>query len=64
MSYKAMQQLRKSIENALAKGAITAAEALTLTHYYAMSSRSASRYTSEQDKSLYASIAKKVRKSI
>lgn len=61
MSYKAMQQIRKSIEAALAKGAITAAEAMTLTHHYQVGNRNAKRYTSTEDKRLLANIAMKVR---
>jgi hypothetical protein len=63
MSYKAMQQIRLTINNALAKGAITAAEAMTLTHHYSMGSRSAKRYTSTEDKRTLANIAMKVRVS-
>tara|TARA_R110002124_G_scaffold3569_1_gene23375 strand:+ start:1257 stop:1466 length:210 start_codon:yes stop_codon:yes gene_type:complete len=63
MNYKAMKVIRESIQRALAADRITAAEALTLTHHYAMSSRSAKRYTSDGDKSLLADIAKRVRQS-
>ena len=61
MSYKAMKHITNTIANALAQGAITAAEALTLTHHYQMGSRAAKRYTSDEDKRLLANIAMKVR---
>ena len=61
MSYKAMQHIRNTIATALARGAITAAEALSLTHHYQMGSRSAKRYTSDEDKRLLANIAMRVR---
>lgn len=61
---KALMLLTKRIQLAQSKGAINAAEAMTLTHHYTMGSRAAKRYTSQKEKCLLSEIAGKVRRCL
>jgi hypothetical protein len=58
------RKMQNNIMQALEAKAITAAEGLTLSHYYSMGRRAASAYTNAQSMALISNIAGRVRESL